>query len=398
MKVLHLVSYAVLSGPLPGVLLLARAQRQAGHSAYVVHDGWRGNFSPYEEMACGHPDVAELAAPWPLTMSPKGGIQRALRDVLLLRKLTTQGVIDVIHCHQSHDHLLAACAARGTTAVVRTVHAARAASRRPLSGWLWRRTQGAIARAQATAQALDAHLPSSCAPCHFIPGAIDSAAWQQPSPSETTAIARRALRARFGLPQAGALLGHIALMAERGQEELLEAFRQLWHACLEAGSTPLPHLVFVGRGPREVFLHWAVGRGPIAAHVHFTGYIEAAALPEFYGTLDGAFVAQPGNDGAARAALEAMAAGVPVIGVASPALQSLLQPEQAFIAQSRTVEAILSALQAWHENDHRRRRMGALSAQWVRQHRQPQDEAQATMAVYHGALARRRRTPTSPQG
>ena len=391
MKIVHLVSYAVLSGPLPGVILLARAQRQAGCAVHIVHDAWRGNFSPYEEIASADPHLASLAAPWPMTLSAKGGPWRALWDISSLRRQITQRGIDVLHCHLSHDHLLGILARPGSTALVRTVHAARAAEPRPGARWLVRHSDGIIARTPAVAEAARRLLgPASPAQVTVVPGAIDAAHW---APSTTSPARRAAWRARLGIPLDAPVLGHVALMAERGQMELLRAFEQVWGRARARQDGPLPHLVFVGRGYQEVPLRWAVGVGDLSRYVHFTGYVAHRRLPGLYAALDGAFVAQPGNDGAARAALEAQAAGVPVIGVAGAPLGGALSPEAAYLAPNRTPEGLAGALEQWLQDPAERRRRGALGAVQMQAGRSPAKEAAATLEVYAWAQRLRRGQP-----
>lgn len=383
MKIVHLASYAVLSGPLPGVLLLAQAQAQAGHTVYIVHDAWRGNFSPYEEMARGYPPLAALAPPWPMVLSPKGGLIRAVRDVVRLRGATSQQGIDVVHCHLSHDHALAAWALQQRTALVRTVHAARAAQPRFGATWMWRRSHGFIARTASVAAAIEQRVPPRHrAPVHLIPGAINSATW---APTASAAAHRKRLRAAWGVPDNALVMGHVALMSRRGQEELLTAFSAVLQRLIACGHMPLPHLVFAGRGPQEVPLRWAMGTGRLAQHVHTVGYIPTAELPLYYAATDGAFVAQPGNDGAARAALEAMAAGVPLVAVDCPALAQVLRPHTAFLASSRTPEAIACALRAWHQSPEGRGQRLKQAQSWVRAERGPAQEARATLEVYDQA-------------
>ena len=394
MKIVHLVSYAVLSGPLPGVILLARAQHAAGCSVHIVHDAWRGNFSPYEEMAANDPHLGQFGAPWPMTLSPKGGPVRALRDILSLRHQITHRGIDVVHCHLSHDHLVGALARTGPTALVRTVHAARAAEPRLGASWLWRHSDGIIARAPNVAEAARRLLPRAGKACvTVVPGAIDAARW---APSTASAAHRDAWRTRLHIPPDAAVLGHVALMAERGQMELLHGFAQVWERARASGHGPLPHLIFVGRGYQEVPLRWAVGVGELARHVHFTGYVEQARLAGLYAALDGAFVAQPGNDGAARAALEALAAGVPVIGVAGAPLHGTLSPEVAYLAPSRLPHALAQAIQEWLEDPAGRRLRGVLGAAKMSAERSPAQEAEATFEVYAQAQGIRRRRLGQP--
>ena len=129
-------------------------------------------------------------------------------------------------------------------------------------------------------------------------------------------------------------------------------------------------------------LRWAVGTGELSGYVHFAGYVPHGRLPELYAALDGAFVAQPGNDGAARAALEAQTAAVPVIGIAGAALGGALSPQVAYLAPDRTPEGLAGALQAWLQDPAERRVRGELGAKDMQATRSPAQEAAATLEVY----------------
>jgi glycosyltransferase involved in cell wall biosynthesis len=322
-----------------------------------------------------------------MTLSAKGGPWRALKDILSLRRQMLRG-IDVVHCHLSHDHLLGVLARAGSTALVRTVHAARAAEPRPGARWLWRHSDGIIARTPAIAEASCKLLgPAHRGRVTVVPGAIEGARW---AAGAASGAQRAAWRARLGIPPDAPALGHVALMAERGQMELLRAFEQVWARARARREGPLPHLIFVGRGYQEVPLRWAVGLGELAGYVHFTGYVAQERLPGLYAALEGAFVAQPGNDGAARAALEAQAAGVPVIGVTGASLGGALSPEVAYLAPNRTPEGLASALEQWLLEPAQRRRRGALGAARMAAERSPDQEAAATLEVYAGAQRLRR--------
>jgi glycosyltransferase involved in cell wall biosynthesis len=386
MRILHLVSYAVFSGPLPGVLALATAQRQAGHTTYVAHDAWRGNFSPYEEGAKDHPLAQTMLPPWPFTLSTKGGVWRGMGDVVTLQRIIKQGAIDVLHCHLSHDHILGALANPRHVTLVRTAHAERGLHPRLGSGWMWRRTHGVIVRSpphRAMAQALGPAVVKT------IAGAIDASLWQPPK-GALASQSRIAFRKAYGIEQNAWVVGHVALMAHRGQKELLAAFGQLLKDCQRAKHAVLPHLVLVGLGPEEANLKRQAAAASLTGHVHFTGYLKEPALAQAYHAWDAAFNAQPGNDGAVRAALEAMAAGLPLIAVASEALADLINPECAFVVPQRSVPAIHSALTACYRDPAGAQRIGQRGQTKLGQRRSLKIEMAQTCQIYAEAAKLRR--------
>lgn len=382
MKILHLVSYAVFSGPLPGVATLASAQRAQGHDAYIMHDNWRGNFSPYEETAQQHKRLVGLAPPCKMTLSAKGGLRRALADGRALRTWAEGLPLDVVHCHLSHDHLLAALFLRPTTTLVRTVHAARSTARRWGSGSMWRRTRGVIVRDAGWVAPVQRLVAGRAV--HHVPGSLDLTGWSGAGMPEAE---RAAWRGRRGIDAAAPVVVHAALMADRGQAELIGALGHLW-----ATRPPelCPHLVLVGRGPQEMALRRQVRGQPFARHVHFLGYLEELELQATYAAADLAFIAQPGNDGAARAALEAIACHLPLVAVPFGALQGLVATDTAFLASGRSPQAIAHALELAIKQRVSWPQRAVAARQRLVAQRAPAGEAQATLALYQAARAQGR--------
>ena len=396
MRILHLVSYAVFSGPLPGVLALAQSQRNAGHTAYVAHDAWRGNFSPYEEGADAALEPSQMGPPWPLVLSPKGGLWRAWADLVTLRRVIGNRLVDVLHCHLSHDHLLASLAmvgrpaadrsqaCRPPVALVRTLHAARGARPRWGSGGMWRRTHGGIVRCRADGLSAAPLADRGPMPLHRIPGGIDAAAWDTAGQAPE---ARFAWRANRGIPPGAPVLVHVALMAGRGQAELLAAWARVLRAGDHRAGPVKPHLVFVGRGPEQADLMRAAGAADLRGQVHFAGYLRAAALAQLYGAVDAAFVAQPGNDGAARAVLEAMAAGLPVLAVPVGSIAETVHEGVGYVCRSRRPEVIAAQVTAWLADRAGGSSRGQAGRAWLRRHCTMAQESAATQRLYAAAQA-----------
>ena len=369
MRILHLVAYPLYSGPVPPTLGLAAAQRGLGHDVWVACDSKRGNFDGFEEEAAPHVRRLGLQAGWPLVLSTKATLGELWRDVGCLRRLARATQADVLHAHMSHDHWLALLAGGGRhLPLVRTVHAQRVLRRRLGSHWLARRTSGWIVRSTAHLHLLDRLLGDVGRRGRVIAAGCDAASFG-PTPSQATA------RAHFGLqlPPGVMLLGQAALMARRGQEELVEAMALL--------PPPRPHVFFAGAGEAETSLRQRVARLGLAGEVHFAGYVETAALGMFYGALDAAFVAQPGNDASCRGILEAFAAALPVVGVNESAIRDLITPATGYLAAARHPEAIALALRSWLA-DPRREQKGRFGQEFVRRQRRFDHEAEATMDFY----------------
>jgi glycosyltransferase involved in cell wall biosynthesis len=278
MKILHLCSYPVYSGPLRPTLALALAQQALGHAVHLAWDDTRA--LPYEESA--GPRIPEsLHSALPLRLSAKATPMQVWRDTRTLRRAD----YDVVHCHTSHDHVLARWARQQP--LIRTVHAPRVLS----ASWQRRRL---LATADRLILRCHAHIPEVRVdvPCRVIPGGFDSAAWPL-----VTALERTDARARFGLGAAERVILHAALMADRGQRELLAAATTAGIRALMVGDGPDREALVRAHGDRHLF----------------PGYLSGAALRCAYAASDAAFIARPGNDASARSAQEALAAGLPLL-------------------------------------------------------------------------------------
>ena len=427
MRILHLVSYAVYSGPVPGLLALARAQRAQGHEVWVAHDRLRGPFSPYEEAidadhlaAAGQggvlptdltappapapplenaatfdpvpparnaavrnpapptpqPWATDLTPPVALAVSPKAAPWHFVRDVLRLRRFVRKFAIDVVHAHLSHDHWLLACCGKLGAARVRTVHAERALQRRFGHSWLWGRTDGVVLRARGHKGRLAGVGLDRGAPRALVPGAIDAGFWRPPARAERSQ--RGVTRAALGIPGPARLVVHAALMADRGQLELLAALEQL----CRAGAAGELHVALVGRGPQEDEVAARAAAPVLRGRVHRLGYLEANALRAVYRAADAAFVAQPGNDGAARAALEAMAAGLPVVAVRRGPLAELVDEVVGYPVADRAPDHVARGLAAWLADPDRARARGRAGRRRILRQRTFAQEAEATLRLY----------------
>ena len=77
MRILHLVSYSLFSGPVPSTLGLALAQREAGHEVWLGHDTKRGRINDFEESADPWIEACGLGmhiAPQTFTVLNCGGV------------------------------------------------------------------------------------------------------------------------------------------------------------------------------------------------------------------------------------------------------------------------------------------------------------------------------------
>ena len=335
MRIFHLVSYSLYSGPLPSTLRLACAQRELGHDVWLAHDTKRGGFNSFEESGDPQVAAAKIAPPHKLTLSTKSSPVSVLRDVRTLKRLLKQDV-DVLHVHMSHDHTLAsfACAAGFSGTRIRTIHAQRSLKNRFGQKNLNRRADGWIVRCEEHRHRLEAQLGAQGELIAMIPGPIDT---QYFKPANATQ--RSHARAKFSIPEDAQVLGHTALMMDRGQEELIDAAQSL--------QDPSLHLLFVGSGQEYEKVQAKAAASSMAERIHFTGYLEGDELLVGYAAMDGAFSAQAGNDASVRAVLEAMSCGLPVVGVQDGAIADVVDEAVGFAVASRSPQDVALGLQGF---------------------------------------------------
>lgn len=115
------------------------------------------------------------------------------------------------------------------------------------------------------------------------------------------------LRAALGLPEKFFLASN-RFIEKKNLERLLEAFAR-YRAAAGTGGW---HLVLLGSGPLEARLRTRVAELSLVPSVHFAGFQQYEALPQFYG-LASAFVHASTTEQWGLVVNEAMAAGLPVL-------------------------------------------------------------------------------------
>ncbi len=291
MRVLHLVSTPFFSGPAEAIVELALAQRRLGHEVLVACDRERTQTAAEEPLV---PRLAAvgLLADVGLELSVKSGPRALWRDVRRLASLE----YDVLHCHFSHDHLLARLSGSKAT-LIRSIHAPRSLSR-------W--TPKAAAWTVAFEELL-ARLPRG-AKAMLLPALV--------GPAFAPATDRAALRATLGLG-AGPLVGMVStFQPSRRHLVAVDAFAQLRARASEA------RLVLVGDGVDEPVVRQRVAALGLSNAVCFAGYQSGEAFVRWLSALDEVWILGLGNDFAARAAAQAKACGVRVVAVAEGAAAS----------------------------------------------------------------------------
>jgi len=298
------------------------------------------------------------------------------RDVSRLRTLVRAEGVDVVHCHHSHDHWLGWLCA-GPRALVRTFHNARAVR----SGWpstaLYRRTAAAIAVSREVEERCG-RAGIAAAAVHRVDGVVDLGRFARSADGAS-------LKMELGVT-GGPVFGSVArLAANRGHEALIHGFRLL------LPEYPGARLLLVGKGEARPRLEALVRGLGLAERVLFVGYRDAD-LPEVLHALDAFVLMGAGSDESCRAALEAMAAGRPVVARRVGALpDTVVHGVTGLLVDDETPEAVAAALRSVLEAPERARLMGEAGRRRVEEVFSPDRHAARVEAVYRAALARRSR-------
>jgi len=271
------------------------------------------------------------------------------RDIRRLRLTIREAAVDVVHAHHSHDHWLAMAATslrRGRRLpVARTFHNHRTVKRGWLSAWLYRRTAAVFAVSRQIEGRCRA-VGMAPAAIFWIPGVVDLSRFQ-------AAVDPAPIREELKLGAAPVVACVSRLAANRGHELLLEGFRRL------LATLPDARLLIVGKGEMRPRLEQLVAEMELTDRVVFTGYRDRD-LPLVLAATDCFALMGAGSDESCRAALEAMAAGRPVVARRVGALpETVVDGETGLLVGEDTPEAVAAALGAVLRDRTRAERMGA---------------------------------------
>ena len=306
-----------------------------------------------------------------------------LRDVRALRRLVERDRIDVLHCHQGADHLLAALACRRLRrrpVIVRSLYDPEA----PRRGWreraAFKRTQAVFAPTVQAQEGVRRRFAVS----------DDRVLLQEPV-TEPRVLDVPDARARFGLEP-----GHLAVgITARIQPH--RRFELLWQTVAHvAKALPNVRFVLLGRGNEQdtrELVREPVARAGIGAHVVLPGYQKGAAYDEALRALDAFLFLVPGSDGTCRAVCDAMAFGLPVVSTRRGILPELLaerrRGEVPGFAVDETPAALGDALLRLLQDDELRRRTGDAALRRTRIDMDPARAAVRMRDCYRALLAER---------
>jgi glycosyltransferase involved in cell wall biosynthesis len=257
----------------------------------------------------------------------------------------SHNVSDIINTHSSTDSWLVALvqAALGwPTRIVRTRHISAPVPRGPLSRWLYMRaaayvvtTGEAIKRDMVERNGFRANRIES------VPTGSDAGRYR---PGE-----RKAMRAKFGLPQDKTLVGIVAtLRSWKGHALLLEAMTRLPESI---------ELVIVGDGPQREALESRIAQLDLRGRVRMQGQ-QADVLP-WLRALDIFALPSYANEGVPQALVQAMLCELPCVTTAVGGIPELAEHERtALVVPPQDAPALAAAIERLAGDEGLRRELG----------------------------------------
>lgn len=171
------------------------------------------------------------------------------------------------------------------------------------------------------------------------------------------------------------------LVPARGLDQLLRS---------AVGISGNWHLLVAGGGPAQPELESLAERLGISGRVSWLGSLPAGERAELWGRADCAVVPSRAEDAAvdhaAIGALQAMAAGRPVVATRTGATPEFVG-DCGLLVDPDDAAALTSALQQLHDDPEFRQSLGAAARQRVLEHYSTQAVARRTVHLWHQAVA-----------
>ncbi len=335
LTILHLAANRWWTGSADPIIRLVKGLEERGHHVLL-------GVTPGDRFEAKAREAGIRLVPG-LSLSVRLAPVALLSDIVRLRRLVRDQRVDVIHAHHSHDHWLATLA-RGPAAVARTFHNVRAVKRRWPTSLLYRRMDGAIA--------VSRQIWERCRAVGIPPDRLWTIGGVVDLRRFTPDADGLAIRREFGLGT-GPVVGSVARLApNRGHELLIHGFARL------LGQLPDARLLLVGKGETVPKLQALVRVLGLSEGILFTGYRDHD-LPQVLAAMDCFALMGAGSDESCRAALEAMAAGKPVVARRVGALpETIIDGETGLLLPEDHPEAVARALLELLGDPERARRMG----------------------------------------
>ena len=381
LRILHLASSDRWTGVADPVVSIAREQQARGHRVWVAC----GPGFTFEEEARRR--GVEVVA----DMDPgrSNNPLRFLTDAAFLRAFCLREEVDIVHCHLSHDHWLAAMALRrlrrapghaGVTSapqgsasrsattggprprIVRTSHLSGA----PRHDWFHRRlfrmhTDAVICVSEVAARATEAALGLAPGSVTVARGGVDLERFRP-------GLDGREIRRIVHVPDDAPLA--ILVARVRAAPRVLERL-------------PNARIVVFGRGELKKWFRAEIRKPQYDGRVLNGGWRGGDSLPLLYACADATLFLGLGSEGSCRAILEAMASGKPTIGTNTGAVSEIIvHGETGLLVPHQDDAALADALVDLLGDPARARALGAAARRRAEERFSESARAEAVLAVY----------------
>ncbi|MCL2314910.1 MAG: glycosyltransferase [Proteobacteria bacterium] len=295
LRILHLFASPFFSGPAEFIAQLALVQRSLGNSVSVAIDR-RRQLAYSEELAAERFRSLDLLDDSGLELSTQPSFGGPWKDMARLHSLD----VDILHCHFSHDHWIARLARPKCASLIRSLHAPRSLGfGTPKADAFTVATPEMLKEMKLRRPGIRSILHTPIVDEVFVPS------------SDILGLRRRL--GLWGEP----IIGMVSTFQKSRRHMLgLKAFKALSLEC------PQAQFILVGDGILEKDLRLEAQRLKLGENVLFRGYQTQERFVEILQALDELWILGLGNDHAARAAIQARACGVRVLGVAEGALRT----------------------------------------------------------------------------
>lgn len=208
-------------------------------------------------------------------------------------------------------------------------------------------------------------------PIRVIPNGIDFAPYANP---------QRMTRGEVGLPDDAIVAMYVGrLSPEKNLRFLLRAFFGV------AGAHERAHLVLVGGGPEQEELVDVVTGSPYKNRIHFFGKIPLESVPGYLRLAD-LFVTASMTEVHPFSLIEAMASGLPALGIESPGVGDTISTEVDGLLTRHDLAAFTAAFMRLVLDSALRARMGATARESARRF-DIEQTAPAVLAEYERLAA-----------
>jgi glycosyltransferase involved in cell wall biosynthesis len=262
-----------------------------------------------------------------------------LRSMLLIRALLARRKFDVVNTHSGHDTLVAGFAARlvGTPLVVRTRHLAL-----PIS------SLATYTRIPHRVIAVSRYVRDYLISVGVAEGRVETIYDGIVKPEVQT---HSTLRSELGIDANAIVAATVAIMRDKkGHEDLIEAARPMLI------ERPNLHFVMAGDGPWFEKIQRIVEGLGLTRRIHLLGF--RTDIPNVLRGCD-LFVLPTHQEALGQSFIEAMAAGLPVIGTTVDGVPEVITPGvNGLLVPPHDIEALRAAIARLIENPRLRAQLG----------------------------------------